>query len=183
MKDRAIMEAIRARDQAGLQALMERYRPLLQYVVSPILSDEREREECLSDVYWSVWNHAASFDETRGTLTAWLTAMARNAALNRVRGLKHREYPLEEHTPSPEEDPEAGVLRRERQQELLRAVAGLDREQQLLFYRKYYYCQPTEQIARELGLSCRGVEGRLYRLRKKLRQALKGGLWDEGDGI
>lgn len=183
MKDRAIMEAIRARDQAGLQALMERYRPLLQYVVSPILSDEREREECLSDVYWSVWNHAASFDETRGTLTAWLTAMARNAALNRVRRLKHRECPLEEHTPSPEEDPEAGVLRRERQQELLRAVAGLDREQQLLFYRKYYYCQPTEQIARELGLSCRGVEGRLYRLRKKLRQALKGGLWDEGDGI
>lgn len=183
MKDRAIMEAIRARDQAGLQALMERYRPLLQYVVSPILSDEREREECLSDVYWSVWNHAASFDETRGTLTAWLTAMARNAALNRVRGLKHRECPLEEHTPSLEEDPEAGVLRRERQQELLRAVAGLDREQQLLFYRKYYYCQPTEQIARELGLSCRGVEGRLYRLRKKLRQALKGGLWDEGDGI
>ena len=37
-----------------------------------------------------------------------------------------------------------------------------------MFYRKYYYCQSTAQIAAELGLTERGVEGRLYRLRQKL---------------
>ena len=36
----------------------------------------------------------------------------------------------------------------------------------MLFYRKYYYLQPTAQIAAELGMTERAVEGRLYRLKK-----------------
>lgn len=43
-----------------------------------------------------------------------------------------------------------------------------------LFYRKYYYRQPTAQIAAELGMSERAVEGRLYRLKKQLRRLLGG---------
>ena len=39
----------------------------------------------------------------------------------------------------------------------------------ILLYRKYYYMQSTEQIAAELGLTQRAVEGRLYRIKKKLR--------------
>ena len=47
-----------------------------------------------------------------------------------------------------------------------------------LFYRKYYYCQSTAQMAAELGLTERAVEGRLYRLRQTLRQQLGGDLYD-----
>lgn len=42
------------------------------------------------------------------------------------------------------------------------------------FYRKYYYLQSTAQIARELGMTERAVEGKLYRLKKKLRNLLGG---------
>ena len=45
-----------------------------------------------------------------------------------------------------------------------------------LFYRKYYYLQSTAQMAAELGLTERGVEGRLHRLRKRLRKELGGEL-------
>ena len=47
-----------------------------------------------------------------------------------------------------------------------------------LFYRKYYYCQSTAQMAAELSLTERAVEGRLYRLRQTLRQQLGGDLYD-----
>ena len=43
-----------------------------------------------------------------------------------------------------------------------------------LLYRKYYYMQSTDQIARELGTTPRAVEGRLYRLKKQLRARLGG---------
>ena len=59
-----------------------------------------------------------------------------------------------------------------------RALEALDQRDRLLFYRKYYYCQSTAQIARELGLTERAVEGRLYRLRQGLRQKLGGELDD-----
>ena len=50
----------------------------------------------------------------------------------------------------------------------------LPSDERALFYRKYWYRQPTAQIAAELGLSPRAVEGRLYRIRQKLRQELGG---------
>lgn len=37
-----------------------------------------------------------------------------------------------------------------------------------------YYYQPTAQIAAELGLAVRAVEGKLYRVRKHLREVLGG---------
>lgn len=43
-----------------------------------------------------------------------------------------------------------------------------------LLYRKYYYLQSTAQIAAELGMTARAVEGRLYRLKKQLRRMLGG---------
>lgn len=56
------------------------------------------------------------------------------------------------------------------------ALAQLSTAEQALFYRKYYYLQPTSQIASELGTTERAVEGRLYRLKKRLRGMLGGEL-------
>ena len=50
----------------------------------------------------------------------------------------------------------------------------LSSKEKVLFYRKYYYLQSTAQIARELGISQRAVEGKLYRLKKRLRKLLGG---------
>ena len=66
------------------------------------------------------------------------------------------------------------MLRKERQQALAQAVGRLSERDQILFFRKYYYYQSTAQIAAETGLSERAVEGRLYRLRQRLRTLLGG---------
>ena len=72
--------------------------------------------------------------------------------------------------------PPEALLRQERANELSRALSSLSRRDYLLFYRKYYYLQSTAQIAAELGVTERAVEGRLYRLRKKLQHLLGGEL-------
>ncbi len=79
--------------------------------------------------------------------------------------------------PSPELTPEEVLLRQERQTALQAALGQLSAGERLLFYRKYYYLPSTAQIALELGLTERAVEGRLYRLKRQLRK-LPGG--DEG---
>ena len=55
-----------------------------------------------------------------------------------------------------------------------RSAARLGQNDRALFYRKYYYLQSTAQIAAELGMTERAVEGRLYRLKKRLRTMLGG---------
>lgn len=176
MEEAEILELLRAQDHRGADELLLHYGPLMRYIISPILSDPRDREECLSESVLRVWENIRQFDPQRGSWNAWLTALTRNAALNHAR--QNRRFPAGEeispHTPSPAPTPEETVLRQERAQELRRAVSALSKGEQALFYRKYYYLQSTAQIAAELGLSQRAVEGRLYRLRAHLRKALGG---------
>ena len=74
------------------------------------------------------------------------------------------------HTPPVEGEPyDTGMAPR-----VARALDALDQRARLLFYRKYYSCQSPAQIARELGLTERAVEGRLYRIKARLRQRMGG---------
>ena len=66
------------------------------------------------------------------------------------------------------------LLRKERTQRLLLAVRRMSEIDCSLFYRKYYYLQSAAQMAAELGLTERGVEGRLRRIRLRLRKELRG---------
>ena len=87
------------------------------------------------------------------------------------------EAELDESVPG-EDSPEAELLRRERLKTLRSAVSNLPAGERRLLYRKYYYRQSTAQIAAELGMTERAVEGKLYRLKRRLRDILGG----EDDG-
>lgn len=170
-----VIALLREKNEEGVALLQKQYGNLVRYVVRGVLKDQRDTEECVSDVYLQVWAHFHQYDPAKGKLSTWLTAVARNTALNRLRRRGPDCQPLHEadgSAPSPEEE----VLRKERAQRLEAVIRRLDAKEKPLFYRKYYYLQSTAQIAAELGMSERAVEGRLYRLRQKLRQQLGGEL-------
>ena len=66
------------------------------------------------------------------------------------------------------------MLENERKLALKNALDKLDKTEKLLFYRKYYYMQSLSQIAREMCMTERAVEGRLYRIKQKLRKLMGG---------
>lgn len=171
--DEKIIALLSAGEQQGLDLLQKQYGGMVRYIVRGILPDARDAEECVSDVYLRVWRRFSTFDAEKGSLAAWITAVARNTAADRRRRSRMEERALQENdgaAPSPEEE----VLRRERAAQLKKAVEALSGAERQLFYRKYYYLQSTAQIAAELSLSGRAVEGRLYRLRARLRRLMGG---------
>lgn len=180
MKERDIIEMLISRDENGMNALLVHYGPLMRYIISPILSDAHDVEYCLSEAAMRVWDKIEMFNPNRGSWTAWLTAVTRNTALNYAKKSSHHSETEEipETMPSPDPTPEEVLLRKERQAALNRALEQLSSKDRTLFYRKYYYMQSTAQIASELGMTERAVEGRLYRLKKQLRKKLGGDLND-----
>ena len=153
VQEQEMIAQLLQKDERGMEALLQHYGPLMRYIIAPILPDPQDREECLSEVSMRVWSRVAQFDPARGSWTAWLTAITRNTARNYHRSAQHRPgtQSIPEGTPAPDASPE-----------------------EALFYRKYYYLQSTAQIASELGVTVRAVEGRLYRLKKQLRRMLGG---------
>lgn len=148
----------------------------MRYIIAPILPNEQDKEDCLSEVAMQVWKKIEKFDSQRGSWNAWLTAIVRNYALNYKRNSKmHNSFEeIASNTPSPEPNPEEQIIQQERQTAVNRALQRLSPKDKTLFYRKYYYLQSTTQIASEMGMSERAVEGKLYRIEKQLRKMLGG---------
>lgn len=136
MKGEEAVRRLLAGEPDALEAIATAFTPLVHYVISAILEDPQEREECVADILHQVWQAREQFEPEKGSFTTWLTILARQRLQQAIRKLPHQE--------------------------------------QVLFYRKYYYLQSTRQIAAEMGTSERAVEGKLYRLRKKLQKALGG---------
>ena len=168
-KEQEIIEMLLQKKEKGVEKLFQQYCPLMRYIIAPILPNVHDQEECISEIVQRVWEKIELFDAEKGSWNAWLTAISRNVALNRARQCKSHEsledIPVE--IASQEPTPEEIVLQKERQAELMRALNTLSTEDKLLFYRKYYYLQSTAQIAAELGMTERAVEGRLYRLKNR----------------
>ena len=179
MNTAELINDLLSRSDGSLEQLKLHYGPLIRYVITPILSDERDREEVFSDILVRVWDRIGQYDPKSGSWTNWLSAIARNAAIDRVRRNPPVSSELTETIPAPHSNPEQELLRKERQRELYAAISALERGEQALFYRKYYYRQSTAQIAAECGTTERAIEGRLYRIKRKLRKEL-GGDFDDG---
>ena len=176
MDDRALLELLAQDENAGMEALLGRYTPLLRYVVGGVLRDHQDAEDCCSEVTELLWRRLADYDPQRGSLTAWITAVARNTALNHLKArLRQKRHLAEPETEAAAPDtPEDTLLRQEQAERLKSAIARLGGTERQLFYRRYYYLQPVAQIAAEMGMTERAAEGRLYRLRQRLRRELGG---------
>ncbi len=176
--DSQMVELILERNEEGIKLLQSKYGGLLQYIVGNILIDSRDTEECISDIYMIIWNKIESFDDVKGKFPTWLTVIARNTAIN---------YKKRKNTPCDElseelaagSTPEESLLKREQTNRLMNKINSLSIKEQHLFYRKYYYLQSTAQIGAELGMTERSVEGKLYRLRKKLQRLLGGDILEQ----
>lgn len=176
MHEQDMIALLQRHDERGMDALLLHCGPLMRYIIAPIVPNALDREECLSEASLRVWNKIAQFDAARGSWSAWLTAVTRNTALNFQRSAQHHSsvQSIPEGTPAPGASPEEAILQAERSAALHDALARLGQNDRALFYRKYYYLQSTAQIAAELGMTARAVEGRLYRLKKQLRRMLGG---------
>lgn len=176
MTDSELLHKLHTDRAAGTEALLRKYGPLLRYVIGGILRDPHDAEDCYSEVSLALWQKLDGFDAEKGTFSGWLTAVARNTALNHWKARQRRDSHLAEPETEPADavTPEQQLLRKERAERLKAVLATLNQKETQLFYRKYYYMQSTAQIAAELGLSERAVEGRLYRLRQYLRKELGG---------
>lgn len=174
MNQTELINTLLSRSEGSLEQLRLHYGPLIRYVINPILTDERDREEAMSDILLRVWDRVDQYDPNQGSFPNWLSTLSRNTAIDRARRFPPKGEELKETIPAPNSDPEQALLKRERQRSLHIALNQLEPSDESLFYRKYYYRQSTAQIAAELGTTERAIEGKRYRIKQKLRKALGG---------
>ncbi len=182
MDEKDLLRRIRRGDTAALESVIETYSAYVYAIVKNIIDPPLQPEDCeevVSDVFFQLWTNADAVQP--GKLKAYLAAMTRNRAKDKLRAL-HLALPLEDEVltltiDGPEETVEIGELRRLTRQ----AVEDLPEPERSIFQRHYFLYQKTEDIAAAMRLNPATVRTKLARGREKLRKALiQGGYCCEG---
>jgi len=80
-----LMTRIAAGEREALRQLYQATSAKLFGVCLRILSDREESEDVLQDVYVTIWRRADRFDSTRASVMTWLSTIARNRSIDRLR--------------------------------------------------------------------------------------------------
>jgi RNA polymerase sigma-70 factor (ECF subfamily) len=81
----AALARVAGGDRTALNLVYRNTAAKLLGVCLRILQDKSEAEEVLQEVYVTVWQKATAFDPSRASPITWLTAIARNRAIDRLR--------------------------------------------------------------------------------------------------
>lgn len=98
--DHAVLLRLQARDEAALAALYDRYGGLVFTVALRVVGDRELAREVLQDTFLRCWDGAESYRAQRGSVPGWLMGIARNRAIDVVRGRQHQDR-LREREPLP----------------------------------------------------------------------------------
>ena len=98
--DRYLLELITAGSEASLEILYDRHSGLIYSLVLHILGSVMDAEEVTQDVFLTVWAKSKSYSPSKGSVLAWMTSIARNRAIDKVRSKPYRiiqkQEPLDE---------------------------------------------------------------------------------------
>jgi RNA polymerase sigma-70 factor (ECF subfamily) len=170
--DPVLVRRIQAGDVAAFDELLTRYRkPVLNFVYR-LLGDATEAEDVAQDVFVRAYRHIRDY-QPKVKVSTWLFAIARNAALDRLRyRQRHPTAPLDA-APEP-----AAVSRevelRETGAQIADAVATLPEDQRTAIVLAEYHDLSYAEIAEIMECSVKSVESRLYRAKATLREKLRG---------
>lgn len=166
----ALLAAVAASDRNALAELYSRTAPQILGVVSRMLPRREVAEEILHDAYLRIWHNAATFSPQRGSAMAWMVAIARNAALDRLRR-QRREIPLED---LPDYDAPADEPNGPGAQALAGCLQELDLEQRNCILLAYYHGLTHDELAQRLGRPVGTVKSWIRRSLLRLRKCLGG---------
>jgi len=191
MFEAELVRRARQNDAAAIRAIIERHNQRLYRLVRSVLRDAAEAEDALQETYLHAFK---ALDRFHGTarLSTWLTRIAMNEALGRLRRRKEMSsldelseaahgsatvirFPLVQPNAA---DPEHSAARAEVRRLLEQAIDQLPSPFRTVFVMRAVEQMTVEDVAAVLGIPEETVKTRFYRAKRRLREAVEDRLED-----
>jgi|SRR2546429_7912631 len=178
MPDQDLIRQVAQQDKTAFGSLYDRYCQLVLNLAWRVLSERQEAEDVVQEVFLQVWREAASYDQKRGSLCAWLTTITRSRAIDKVRSRKSRRIydhasqdilELDEQLPDREIHQDKNLDNRIL---IRKAFASLAREQQIAIEMAYYEGMSQTEIAEALKEPLGTIKTRIRSGLTKLKELI-----------
>ena len=179
MDDASIVRLFFERSEQAISEAQKKYGGYCRSIAMNILRNPEECEECMSDVYWKLWN-ALIPPNRPARLQAYMGTVTRNIALSRYRAIHADKrggvavLALEELEHCAASGSMEDMLDERRLIDLLNSfLKALPKESRIIFVKRYWYLSAVSKIAAEMNCSEGTVKMKLHRSRKQLKEYLK----------
>lgn len=184
--DEDLARRLQRRDPDAMADLYDRFGKLAWSVIFAIVRDGATAEDLVQETFLRVWNRVHAFEAGRGSLGAWLLAVARNRAIDHIRSAgarmdrnayeldaREHSFPFVDH-PSLFVDMERDVLNTDHARIIRSAIAKLSANQQKVIELAYYeglsQVEMADRMGEPLGTVKTWVRTALKHLREELGQ-------------
>jgi RNA polymerase sigma-70 factor (ECF subfamily) len=180
-RDADLAERLKKRDPEAMAELYDRFGRLSYSVIVGIVRDVGTAEDLMQETFLRVWNRVQAFDSERGSLGAWLLAVARNRAIDHVRSVGARMslncFELEERDhPSLFVNMESDLFSKENARRIREAMNRLNENQkkviELAYYEGLSQTEMAERMAQPLGTVKTWARTALRVLRDEMTKAV-----------
>jgi RNA polymerase sigma-70 factor (ECF subfamily) len=188
--DHELIALVRAGDAAAFEKIMRRYNQRVFRAARSVLRNDSEAEDVVQETFVRAFRHLGDFEE-RSSLATWLTRIAVNEALARVRrsrlfamtGNERDQNEKESRVESTQPGPEEQASSRELRLVLTAAIDSLPEDFRTVFVLREVEGLSTLETSEALQLSSEAVRVRLHRARQALRRSVEKKLGEEVQGL
>ena len=149
-----IIKLIKKKDHRGIDYIVDLYSDKISYIVNSILkgySNKEDIEECISDVFISVYNDIHTYDNKKGKFETFVFIKAKYIALDYKRKIiKKKEYEkikedrlLKINENIAYESAEKEVIKKEKLKDIANFINNLKEPDKTYFYLKYFIAACT----------------------------------------
>jgi len=178
MEDRAIIELYWKRDETAIRETDAAYGDRLQELSRHILDSREDARECVNDTYLKTWETIPP--QRPNFFFAFLSKICRYISFGRLdwNNAAKRRADLVALTEElerciPDRRVQDQLEARELGRILSAFVSTLPKDSRLIFLRRYWHLDTTEEIAKKYGFSVSKVKTQLHRTRAKLHAYLE----------
>ena len=189
--DHDLIARVRNGEGAAFEKLMRRYNQRIFRTARSVLRDEAEAGDVVQETFVRAFRHLEQFEE-RSSVGTWLTRIAVNEALSRLRRSQRfnvldsetnqeegGSYSVESKQPGPEEQASSQELR----SVLTAAIDSLSQELRTVFVLREIEGLSTLETSEALQLTSEAVRVRFHRARQALRRAVEKQVGNKVQGL
>ncbi|MBR6872713.1 MAG: sigma-70 family RNA polymerase sigma factor [Ruminococcus sp.] len=178
MDDRELLEQMKSGDEGALEAVMKKYRRLVEYIAGRMISSEDDREETVMDTFYKVWAARDRIDPDRMSLKSYISMTASGCTVDKLRRITKGAQvdPLEDdlELDLDLENEASRSINLDIIKSCIREMPSPDRE---IFIDRYYFELDVKEISRRRGVKEKKIWNILSRRKDALKKALiKGGI-------
>ncbi|WP_244834207.1 sigma-70 family RNA polymerase sigma factor [Clostridium sp. BJN0001] len=163
---------LKNKKEDALEFVVDMYLPLIKSAVYKVLSSLKKDgliEECINDVFLSIWNNSSKFKGEEDDFKKWIYKISKYKAIDYYRKECNKNtQEIDENMYSSNDTVEQNLINKENRKEALNLINKLEETDRKIFIMKFFLGDKSEAIAQKLNLTRSAIDNRVYRAKKKL---------------